>query len=263
MIGGLGIIAGKGLLPKLVAETHSSKGGQVFVAKITEGSEGCYDQYNQKAFALGEVGSLFEYFRSNNVTDIVMIGGMTRPKLAGIRVDKTGALLLARVVKAMIFGDDKLLRIVAQFFEESGFKILSATSILSGEATISTGVATKITPSDSDYIDIEIGIKAAKELGKKDLGQAVIVSGGLVTGSEDERGTDYLIKSHNGGILVKAMKPMQDERLDIPAIGVDTIENASANGLRGIAIEANKVIVVDRWHAVQRANELGIFLVGV
>ncbi len=252
----LGIIAGSGSVPEMVAKAHIDRGGDVFAASIAPGALG-------KPFAIGEVGKLFEYFHSHNVTDVVMVGGLKRPSFFGLKVDSTGALLLARVVKAKMFGDDKLLRIVAQFFEENGFKIVSATSVLSGEVTLPSGVVTLKTPSDVDYKDIALGMKAAKELGKEDLGQAVIVGSGIVVGKEDERGTDALILDHQNGILVKAMKPMQDERLDIPAIGPVTVENVAAAGLRGIAIEADKVIVVDHENVIKRANELGIFLVGV
>lgn len=192
-----------------------------------------------------------------------MIGGFKRPNFFGLKVDSTGALLLAKVVKAKMFGDDKLLRIVAHFFEENGFKIISATSVLSGEVTLPLGAATLKIPSLDDYKDIKIGLKEAKALGAQDLGQSVIIADGFVIGKEDESGTDALILKHHSGILVKAMKPMQDERLDIPAIGPITIENAALSGLRGVAIEADKVIVVDYKKVIQRANELEIFLVGV
>lgn len=260
----LGIIAGSGVLPIEVAKAHISRGGKVHIAKLP-GVEGDYTGYDFREFKIGEVGRLFDYFREAGAGEVVMIGGFKLPSLFGIKVDAKGAALLARITKAKLFGDDKLLRVVAGFIEENGFSVVSALSVLSDEITLKSGVIVGIVPRGTIENDIKIGLEAAKILGSKDLGQSIIVRSGIIVGEEDGEGTDALIRrcKGQGGVLVKAMKPMQDERLDIPTIGCDTVRNSADSGLDGIAIEAGKVIVVDRAAVIELANELGVFVVAI
>jgi len=262
----LGIIAGSGSLPLIVAKAHSAhSGGNVFIATLRGMPTSDHSPYESKEFAVGAVEPVFEYFRSHKVIDIVMIGGMQRPNFSSIKVDTTGAKLLGRILKSKLLGDDKLLRIIARFFEENNFRIVSAVSVLSGESTITPSVITDKSPSAADYKDIAFGFKAAKNLGAKDIGQSVIVQDRALIASEDEDGTDKMIarNGRKGALLVKVMKPIQDDRLDIPAIGINTVENAAKAGLSGIAIEADKVIVIEREKVIKKANELGIFIAGV
>ncbi|MBP7189697.1 MAG: UDP-2,3-diacylglucosamine diphosphatase LpxI [Rickettsiaceae bacterium] len=262
----LGIIAGSGSLPKIIANQHLKHGGQVAIALIKEAAkESDYSAFNMQPFNIGQVGSALEFFLKNQVSEIIIIGAVKRPNLLTLKVDKCGAKLIARIIKKKILGDDKLLRIVADFIEEQGFKISSPISILTEKSTAPKGIITDKVPSLKNESDIKIGIKEALKLGKSDIGQSVIVKGGLVIAREDESGTDSLIKKSNahGGVLVKMMKPIQDDRLDVPTIGEETIKNAALAGLAGIAIEAEKVIVVDITNVVNLANKVGIFLIGV
>lgn len=260
----LGIIAGSGILPIEVAKAHLSSGGKVCIAKLP-GVNDDYMGYDVREFKIGEVGRLFDYFHEAGVGDLVIIGAFQLPSLSNIKVDAKGAALLARVTKAKLFGDDKLLRVVANFIEENGFAVISALSVLSDEITLKPGVIVGNVPRGTSKNDIKIGLEAAKILGSKDLGQSIIVRNGLIIGEEDKSGTDALIQrcKGSGGVLVKAMKPMQDERLDIPTIGCDTVRHVADSGLDGIAIEAGKVIVVDRAAVIKLADELGVFVVAV
>lgn len=247
-----------------VAKAHILRGGKVCIAKLP-GVDDDYNGYDVREFKIGEVGRLFDYFNENGVSDLVMIGAFKLPSLLGIKVDTKGAALLARVTKAKLFGDDKLLRVVAGFIEENGFSVVSALSVLSDEITLKPEVIVGNVPRGTLENDIKIGLEAAKVLGSKDLGQSIIVRNGIVVGEEDGSGTDALIRrcKGNGGVLVKVMKPMQDERLDIPTIGYDTVRNVADSGLNGIAIEAGKVIVVDRDKVAKEAKRLGVFIVAV
>lgn len=266
----LGIIAGSGQLPIQVASACDDA-SSIFIAQIS-GDE-LLEEYkpytNVKPFFIGEVQGITDYFKAGGVTHIVLAGAVTRPNFLSLKVDMLGASLIFRIIKNSILGDDKLLRIVASFIEEQGFKVISATEVVKN-ATLPLGVATTIAPDAIALRDIEIGKEEAKRLGFADLGQAVIVEGGVVLGLEEVDGTDALIKRcsaikkhKKAGVLVKVMKPIQDTRLDIPVIGVDTVKSIAKSGLVGIAIEADKVIVIGMESTLQLANELGVFIVGV
>lgn len=260
----LGVIAGNGYLPIMIANRFINSGGEVFIALIDQGNHLDYSSFNVKKFNIGKVGEAIKFFQDNDISHIVIIGGVKRPNFFNLRVDKIGRLLLGKIMNGKFLGDDKLLRIVADFFENYGFTILSPKGLLLNESTIAKGLVTDKIPSEKDMLNIHIGFIEAKKLGQEDLGQSVIALAGQLE-KEDENGTDYLINHSllKGGVLVKVMKPEQDERLDIPTIGEETIKNVAKKGLHGIAIEANSVIIVDIEKVVKLSNSFGIFLIGI
>ena len=120
--------------------------------------------------------------------------------------------------------------------------------------------------------DIQVGELAAKALGAEDKGQAVVAKDGVAVAQEDRRGTaamlnDLAVSGHHseaiGGVLVKVTKPAQDRRVDLPAIGCETIEQAQAAGLAGIAVSAGGAILLDREAIVAAADQAGLFVIGI
>lgn len=268
MLPNLGIIAGKGSLPFLIANNYTKQGGKCYIAAIKD--EADIDQiknFKYKIFKIGRVGATINYFKENNVQNIIFIGGINRPNFKNLTVDGTGSLLLFKIVGQKIRGDDSLLKIVANFFEDYGFKVISSSEIYQNQQCDSN-IITDIAPTSSDKKDIELGVKLLNHLSKFDIGQSVIVEDGYVLGIEAAEGTDNLIarcidlrKKLHGGILVKIPKLGQDIRLDIPTIGPDTIRNLAKYNYKGIAIKANDVIVVEEELAIKLANKHKIFII--
>lgn len=264
----LGIIAGSGNLPAIIANTFNNP---TYIAQISEPEDVVYhnSQTYIERFSIGEVGKILNYFSTNDAHHIVMAGGIKRPNFTSLKVDELGRALVYRIIKSKFLGDDQLLRIVAEFLEDKGFNIISAQDIVKN-STLPQGVATIAAPSIQELASIELGKIEAIRLGRADLGQSVIIEGSIILGVESKTGTDALIqnckakkKHHNSGVLVKMMKPQQDQRLDIPTIGINTVINISSAGLAGIAIEANRVIVIDPEETINMANKLGIFIIGI
>ena len=265
----LGIIAGTGQLPWLVADEYYKKHNlKSCVAVIAgEGHDQCADI---KQFGIGQVGAILDYFTQHTVSHVIMVGAVTRPDFKKLKVDAQGVMLLAKIMYARLFGacgDDTLLRIVAKFIEDKTFVVLSPKDFLE-ECTLSERVITHRIPRVDEINSITLGMRAAKDLGSDDKGQAVIVVGDKVVLKEGVEGTDALIKSfgalrRNDGILVKAIKPYQDMRLDIPTIGLSTVQNAANVGIVGIAVEAHQVIALDQIKMVDYANTHNMFITGV
>lgn len=265
----LGIIAGAGHLPLRLAETCRANGRPVFVLVFDAESQRVFSHLPHATAQLGAIGEALAHFRRAGVRDIVMAGKMKRPSLSGLKLDVDSARLLAYLGAAFFSGDDALLKSVIRFLEHEGFHIVGADEILA-DLLAPEGVLGNVQPDARSQADILQGIKAAKELGKRDIGQAVIVENGSLLGTEDREGTDALIarcaplkREHHAGVLVKARKPNQERRVDLPAIGVRTVENVHAAGLRGIAVEARGSLILDREQVIAKANALGIFVVGV
>jgi hypothetical protein len=202
------------------------------------------------------------------VTELVLAGGIRRPSLAALRPDWRAAKLLARVGYRAL-GDDGLLSAVVKELEQEGFRVIAADQLLD-RALVPEGPFGQLRPDQQSQADIERGVRIARTLGALDVGQAVIVQQGLVLGVEAIEGTDDLLRrcaalrrEGPGGVLVKVEKPGQERRADRPTIGLRTVLLAGETGLRGIAVEANATIVLDRDEVIRAADRTGLFLVGV
>ncbi len=198
-----------------------------------------------------------------------MIGPVRRPSLLDLRPDAEGTRILARVGRAIFAGDDGLLAAVIKVFAEEGFAVIGAHEVL-GEVLAPSGVLTRARPDAQAMADIARGVAVARVLGAADVGQGCIVQQGLVLAVEAIEGTDAMLeraaslrRDGFGGVLVKLMKPGQDRRADMPTIGPETVRNAAAAGLRGLAFEARATILADRDACLAAADAAGLFMVGL
>lgn len=267
MLPNLGIIAGRGSLPYLIASNYTKQGGKCYIAAIKD--EADIDQikdFEYKILKIGMIGEAVKYFKDNEVKNIIFIGGVNRPNFKNLSVDKIGGLLLFKIVGQKIRGDDNLLKIVADFFESYGFKVISSNEIYKNQQD-NSNIITDTTLTNSDKNDIEIGVKLLNHLSSFDIAQAVIVENGYILGIEAAEGTDNLIarcadlhKNPYGGVLVKIPKLGQDNRLDMPTIGPDTIKNLAKYNYKGVAIQKNNVIIVEEELTIKLANEHKIFI---
>jgi DUF1009 family protein len=219
-----------------------------------------------KALLFGEVGGILKYFEESKVENIVIVGAVERPDLKSLKVDVTGSMLIAKIIKKKFLGDDNLLRTVSDYLESKGFKIISPQEILKLSES-ENYISTKAKPLEQDMLDIELGREVINSLGDLDVGQSVIVCSGYVLGIEAAEGTDNLIrrcdilrKSEKGGVLVKMAKSAQDMRLDVPVIGADTIFFLAKHGFNGIAIQKKGVVIIKPEETMKMLNESGLFL---
>ncbi len=263
----LGIIAGSGLLPSTIADLYLKQGGQVYIAALEGETDVLHiTKYQYKQFPIGSVGALLEYFTENNVKEIIIIGGITRPDLKSVKVDKAGSLLIAKILKEKFLGDNNILKIISDFIESKGFKVISPKTLLELGTYEKLYVSNKL-PSKQDEIDIELGMQVIKSLSNLDIGQSIIVADGYVLGIEAAEGTDALIrrcellrKTERGGVLVKMVKLTQDMRLDLPTIGPDTIFYLAKHGYNGLAIQKSGVIIVKPLETIALLNEHELFI---
>lgn len=273
----LGIIAGGGNLPIIISKCAKAKYKNIIVASINKEDQqqdliltNSANYFSE--FKIGSIGSMLDFFKKHNVEDIVIAGNIKKPSFKNIAVDGLGAKLLAIILKNKILGDDSILTIVVNFLEKQGFEVISSQDIIDLNAKSDMQTYTK--PAEQDIIDINLGIEVLKSLGRADVGQAVIVENGVVLGTEAIEGTDALIercgnlrldktigdKQLQSGVLVKMTKPNQNKKVDLPTIGEDTILNLHKAGFKGIAIEANGVIIIDQAKVLEIANKHKIFI---
>ena len=200
--------------------------------------------------------------------DVVMIGTIRRPSFWDLMPDLRTTAFFAKIgTKAL--GDDGILRALVKEIESEGMAVKGVHEVMP-DILVKSGVLGKHKPDKQALADIERGIEVAAELGKLDVGQAVVVQQGLVLGVEGIEGTDELIRRCQdykrkgvGGVLVKLRKPQQDMRIDLPTIGTRTVERAHETGLRGIAVHAGNGLIVDETEVIKLADKYGLFVIGV
>lgn len=264
----LGLIAGGGRIPALVRDVCHAQGRPLFIAALN----GFCDPdtvigADYVWLDLPQVGRLLKTLREAGVQDVCLCGRVTKPDFSTLKPDWRGALLLPKFIKAAMIGDDAILRVVVDVFEQEGFSVVGVDEITADILAQDRQYGT-LAPSSLQRADIAAGIAAARALGRADRGQAAVASNGLVVGTEDDAGTDALLArmaslpAARGGVLVKCVKPQQERRVDLPTIGVTTVENAAAAGLKGIAVEAGAALIVDAPQTAATADRLGLFLVG-
>ncbi len=265
----LGILAGGGELPRRLVAACRDQARPCFVVAIEGQADPDTVADAPHAWApLGAAGHIFELLRGAGVRDLVLAGKIRRPSLLELKLDAKGAALVTRIgLRAL--GDDGLLRAVVAEFEREGFRVVGAQDILSS-LPAPRGVLGQHAPDDQARQDIARGIAVARALGAVDVGQAVVVQQGLVLGVEAIEGTDALLarvgglrRDGPGGVLVKLAKPAQDRRVDMPTVGVATVEAAAAAGLAGLAIQAGATLVLDLDGLVAAADAAGLFLEGI
>jgi DUF1009 family protein len=178
-------------------------------------------------------------------------------------------MLLARIGAKAFGGDDTLLSAVIRVLAEEGFEVVGAQAFLD-DLFAPPGLMTKRAPDEQAMADIRRGVAVVRALGAADVGQAAVVQQGLVLGVEAIEGTDALIRRCRdlaregaGGVLVKLVKPGQSRLVDLPTVGLATVEEAAMAGLRGIAVEAGGTIILDRPAIVAAAEEAGLFLIAI
>ncbi len=273
--GTLAIIAGGGNLPCVVADAAIASGRPVFIIGLRgQADESAIGAYPHDWMDWGQIGRLFSILQREACDDIVIIGPVTRPDVKNLKVDM-GALKLLPFLKTLgTGGDDKILSSIVRFFEERGHRVVGAATV-APEILAGEGLLSKKAPSADDLADMAVGFSAVDKLGELDIGQAVVVVNRHIMAVEAAEGTDamlarcadlrakrYRFRQKQLGVLVKAPKPGQEERIDLPTIGARTVQMAAEAGLAGIAIAANRVHLAEREKAIAAANKLGIFLIG-
>ena len=260
----VGLIAGNGRFPVIFAETARREGLRV-VAVAHEGETLPELTPLVEAVTWVQVGQLeriIRAFKDVGVRRAVMAGGIRKEALLEhFAPDERAQRFLARLTT---WGDDILLRGVAEELESEGIAVVSSTLFLTS-LLAPLGPLTSRLPDASQGNDIRLGIQVAKALGEWDVGQSVVVKSGMVLAVEAIEGTDATIDrgGRPGAVVVKVSKPQQDLRFDVPAVGPETVRRCAAAGIAVLALEAGKTLLLDRDDVVRLADAAGLAIVGV
>lgn len=265
----LGLIAGRGQLPLDIIAQCQAEGRPFFILAIKgQTPEAVVNGYPHAWVHIGEVGAALDHLTRAGVTDLVLAGAIDRPSFSAIKPDREGAKLVARLGMKRFLGDDSLLSALVAYFEQKGFRIVGADSLI-GDGVMAEGPLGRLAMPAGLQKDVAFGLKAVKTLGALDIGQGVVIQGGRVIAVEAAEGTDgmlarcaALLKGKEPAVFIKACKPGQEERVDLPAIGPETVIRCHGAGIRGIVAEAGKVLVLGREALIREADARGLFVTG-
>ena len=263
------VIAGGGTLPRKIADHFDSSGDRIFFLAFENVTDpkvvvGRQTQW----FKLGQVQKAIDAMHKHNVTKVVMAGPIRRPALSSLNLDSRAMKMLVQG-GLMVSGDDGLLSLVAEEIEKEGMEVIGIEEVLS-ESLTQVGLLAGPNLNKIAWNDIDRGLKVLNQLGPCDIGQSVAIQEGLVLAVEAIEGTDQMIeragslkRDVSGPILIKMSKPNQDKRMDLPTAGSNTIKNAIKAGFRGLALEANKSLLLDKERVLEIAEKNSFFVLGV
>jgi hypothetical protein len=272
--GPLALVCGGGSLPLAVADHVMARGRHVLLFALRGAA-------NPEDFAgrdhiwvhVGQLGKLARIARAYGCREIVLIGSLVRPSLWSIRPDWTAVKLLPRIAAGFRGGDNHLLSNVAKLVEQQGFTLRGAHEV-APEILAPLGTFGRLRASTDDEADIALALDYLATAGRFDIGQAAVVVNRHIVAVEAAEGTDGMLARVAAlraegrirvpkGVLVKAPKPQQDRRFDLPSIGPKTVEAAASAGLAGVAVIAGETVVAEPAAVADAADRAGLFVIGV
>ena len=270
---GVGILAGGGRLPLMVAESVVAHGGRVHIVGIEGEADAEIARFPHTWVNMGQVGRMVATLHAENSGQLVIAGGVRRPDLWKIRPDVGFFTSLPRIIGLMAGGDNSVLTSVVRFFEQKGLAVRGAHEV-APDLLAGAGAIGSVALSEQGRADAGLGFAVRAALGPLDAGQAVVVARGEVLAIEGAEGTDAMLQRvaglarsrrarQRGGVLAKGPKPGQELRVDMPAIGPRTVAAAVAAGLEGIVVEQGVVLVLDKADAVRAADAAGVAVHGL
>ncbi len=272
-LGRVAIVAGGGQVPLHLARSLKAQGQDPFVVMLAGNAEPALSSWPHVMVDTAEPGRLLRILRQAGVNTLVLVGSVKgRPDISRFRPDLVTLRIIGRLARGLAKGDDALLRMIVEVIEEYGFKVVGAHEVAPDLLAPFGPIAGTVPKSERGAI--KEGVHAATILGQLDAGQAVVVVGHRAVALEGVEGTDAMLNrvadlrasgriGRAGGVLVKLKKPQQDERVDLPTIGVATVENAAAAGLSGIIVQGEATLLVDAQAVRSAAEKAGVFIAGI
>jgi UDP-2,3-diacylglucosamine hydrolase len=271
----LGIVAGGGTVPLYVAEAAAHAGRRVFIIGIDGEADPGIAAYPHEFLKWGQIGRMQALFAEHGVGELVLIGNIrVRPDFSRFKLDLGAIRIVPKVLGLLSSGDNDLLSGVIKLFGQLGYKVIGAHEV-APDLVAREGVLGRRAPAATTRRDVSRAMQAARAIGLIDAGQAAVAVNGRIVALEAAEGTDAMLErvaslrkagrvkwSGRAGVLAKCAKPQQDLRVDMPTIGLATVKAAAEIGLAGIAVEAGRVMIVDRAEAVKLTDRSEMFIVG-
>ena len=254
----LGIIAGNGVYPRLLADGARRAGVKKIVAAAFTGeTDPTLEQHVEliEWMRVGQLGRLLKFFRSQGIHHAIMAGQIAPKNLFDLRPDLKALMLLGKLKER---NAESIFAAIADELAKIDVDLLPATTFLE-DSLAQPGLIAGPKLSPRQEHDVELGWNAAKDIAQLNIGQTIVIKNGTIVAVEALEGTNEAIKrggtlAREGAVMVKVSKPNQDMRFDVPVIGVETVRIAAESGVRVIAVEAGKTLLLERDAVIALAN---------
>lgn len=261
----IGVIVGNGKLPLYFLDEAEEKKLEIYPIGLFDTIEPEIKEHkNFKMFNIGEAGAIMTHLIKHDIKKLIMLGKVEKDIIfKEMKLDEIGEALLKKLPDRK---DETLLFGIILFFRINGVKVLPQTYLLKN-MMFKKRCYTNSKPTKDEMKTIKIGKEAAKALSKVDAGQSVMCKDSSVVALEGIEGTDKTILrggelAGKGTILVKMARPQQDMRVDVPAVGIGTIERLIEIGARGVVGESGRMLFLEKSKCIDLANENGLFIIG-
>ncbi|MBD3878832.1 MAG: UDP-2,3-diacylglucosamine diphosphatase LpxI [Quinella sp. 1Q5] len=264
----LGILAGAGKLPVECARAAQQLGYEVYAVGLLASSDTQIAQFakDYQFISVAQLETILNYLKQNQIQKVTMIGKVTKELLFNGSV-QPDARMLQLIMSLPDRKDDTIMIAFVRELAKLGIQTFDQTKLIR-KLMPHRGTITQREPTEQERQDMEFGFRIAKELGRFDIGQTVVVKNRAVMALEAIEGTDACIErggllAHGGAVVAKVSKPQQDNRFDVPTVGYHTVENMAKVGAVALAIEAGKTLLVEREQMVSFADAKGISIVAM
>ena len=262
-----GLIAGDGLLPVKMAQYAKENGFEVVAISLSSDNYRELKKYCSKVYSCcpGEVNKIENILKSEEIKQLTFLGKVSKSILIKRpKFDKRAVEVLKQAVR---LNDDKVMLMIIDELEKLGITIIDQTTFIKN-LMIPSGVLGKIQPTKEQVDDVNYGYWLAKETGKLDIGQSVVIKDKMIMAVEAIEGTDKCIRrgcklAKKNACIIKVAKPEQDKRFDIPAIGLRTLKTMKRYKASLIAVEAGETIIVDQEEVIKFADKNNIVIMAV
>jgi DUF1009 family protein len=260
-----GIIAGNGVYPRLIADAARKAGvKKIVAAAFTDETDPTLDQHVDQVewMRVGQLGRMLKFFRVQDIHHAIMAGQIAPKNLFDLRPDLKALMLLGKLRER---NAESIFAAIADELAKIDVDLLPATTFLE-DSLAKPGLIAGPKLSSRQEHDVELGWNVAKEIARLDIGQTIIIKNGTVVAVEALEGTNEAIKrggtlAREGAVMIKVSKPSQDMRFDVPVIGVETIRIAAESGVRVIAVEAEKTLLLEHDAIADFANRANISII--
>lgn len=262
-----GLIAGDGLLPVKMAQYAKDNGFEVVAISLAADNYKQLKKYCSKVYSVspGEVLKIEKILKEEGIKQLTFLGKVHKGLI--LRRPKFDAKAIEMVTRAVRLNDDQVMLTIIEELENIGVTILDQTIFIKN-LMIPAGVLGKAKPTPEQMEDVNYGFSLAKEMGKLDVGQSVVIKDKMIMAVEAIEGTDKCIRrgaklAKKGAAVIKVSKPSQDKRFDIPAVGLRTLQTMKKYNANLLSVEANETIIVDQEKVVKFANKNNIVIMAV
>lgn len=263
----IGLIAGSGSLPLILSESIRKDGHRVVTIAFKGLSPEDLSRTSDTTYwiNLGELSRLIEALKSEGIKKAIMAGKVPKTLMfTDIKPDLRATALFLRLKNKK---DDSILLALAEELESEGI-VLEGLPVYLNHLFVTKGVLTSRSPSREEMRDVEFGLEMAREIGRLDIGQTVIVKGQAVLAVEAIEGTDEAIRrgsklGRGDVVVIKVSKPGQDMRFDVPVVGLKTMDALKDARAKVLALESGKTILLDKEEMIKESDKIGMSIIGI